>query len=159
MSEPGSAPVVQLHHEFAIVSEKNESIATATIERMHGVLWLTNVWTHHEHRRKGYARLVVQAAVDLFEAGDIWLNIHPYVDRPLDPAQLARFYESFGFRAADTPGAMRRLGDERIDSRDAVEAAVRLTQSIRGDGNGRCWCDARAADTLRSTLERMGMKL
>ena len=35
-----------------------------------------------------------------------------------------------------------------------VIAAARLVETIRGDGNGRCWCAAHEADGLRSALEK-----
>ncbi len=100
--------VVQLRHEFAIVSEKNETIATATVERMHEVLWLNNVWVHGDHRRKGLGRRIVTTAVHEFSHEDIWLNVYPYTSRPLDTEQLSAFYASFGFVSAGSPGSMVR---------------------------------------------------
>lgn len=35
-----------------------------------------------------------------------------------------------------------------------VEAACAAVDAIRGDGNGRAWIDARAADVLRAAVER-----
>jgi GNAT superfamily N-acetyltransferase len=104
-------PVIQMRHEFSIVSEKNETIATLTVERMHGVLWLMNLWTHHEHRRRGYARKLIASAIAQFGLEDLWLNVFPYTDRPLDTHALRAFYEQFGFEPKETPGAMcRRAG-------------------------------------------------
>jgi GNAT superfamily N-acetyltransferase len=103
-------PVVQVRHEFSIISEKNETVASATVEHMNGVLWLTNVWVHYEHRRRGYARMVIAEALREFGEWEIWLKIHPYTDRPLDEPQLAAFYESFGFAYAGAPGIMCRRG-------------------------------------------------
>lgn len=111
MSETEQQPVVQLRHGFMIVSEGNETAASATVERMNGVRWLTNVWTHHKYRRKGYATHVLRAVVAAFGADDLWLKIHPYTDRPRDEVELAAFYGRFGFGPADAPGIMRRPGD------------------------------------------------
>lgn len=103
-----SEPVIQLRHEFSIVSEKNETIATATIERMHGVLNLTNVWVHYEHRKKGYASAVLRAVIAEFGRETIWLRVYPYTDRPMDEERLANFYREFGFVADGGPGDMKR---------------------------------------------------
>lgn len=99
---------IQLRHEFTIVGEDNTTIATATVERVHGVNWLTNVWVHHAHRKNGYARRLVAAAVATFGNDSLWLNVYPYTNRPLDSAALTRFYAQFGFAEAGTPGAMVR---------------------------------------------------
>ena len=37
---------------------------------------------------------------------------------------------------------------------DIITAARKLKKTLRGDGNGRCWCDAKAADELTSAVER-----
>lgn len=37
---------------------------------------------------------------------------------------------------------------------DIIEAARKLKKTLRGDGNGRCWCNARAADELSSAIDR-----
>src|SRR5262245_24755939 len=107
-------PVVQLRHEFAIVSEKNETVASATVELMNGVLWLTNVWTHYEYRRRGYARLMLGSVIDNFGHRELWLKVHPYTDRPLSEEQLISFYGSFGFVRTGVPGVMVRLPTERL---------------------------------------------
>jgi GNAT superfamily N-acetyltransferase len=99
---------IQLRHEFRIVSEKNEEIATLTVERMHGVLWLTNLWTHHEHRRKGYATQLMQAAIDTFGKEELWLNVYPFTNRPLDGEALREWYMRFKFISTLAPGIMRR---------------------------------------------------
>lgn len=103
-------PVVQLRHEFSIISEKNESIAGATVEFMNDVLWLTNVWTHHEYRKRGYATAVLNAVIKEFGHRTLYLKVHPYTDRPLSEGALEVFYARFGFEAAGVPGVMRREG-------------------------------------------------
>lgn len=106
-------PVVQIRHEFSIVSaEKSETVATATIERVNDVLWLTNVWTHYEYRHRGYARSIMEHVIALFGEEDIWLILYPYTDRPLSSVELATlFYGKFGFVSVDAPGVMVRRGD------------------------------------------------
>lgn len=99
---------IQSRHEFLIVSEKNETVGNITAERMNGVLWLTNLWTHHEYRRKGYARALLNAAIAECGSEDLWLKVHPYTNRPLDEAALTALYTSFGFEQQDAPGIMRR---------------------------------------------------
>lgn len=92
-----------------MVNEKNETIVSLTAEHMNGVMWLTNLWVHHEYRRKGYARRIITAAVDLYgDQDDLWLKVHPYTNRPMDEHLLGRFYETFGFGYSDVPGIMVR---------------------------------------------------
>jgi hypothetical protein len=37
---------------------------------------------------------------------------------------------------------------------DIITAARKVKKTLRGDGNGRVWCDAKAADELASAIER-----
>lgn len=106
-------PVVQLRHEFSIVSAKNETVASATVEHMNGVLWLTNIWTHHEYRQKGYATAVITDVLRAFGDRTLYLKIYPYTDRPMHEAQLAAFYARFGFTLDGSPGVMVRPGNRR----------------------------------------------
>lgn len=108
---PTADPVVQLRHEFSIVSEKNETAAAATVERMNDVLWLTNVWTHHEHRKKGYATSIIRAVLAEFGHVTLYLRVSPYTDRPMSEAQLTAFYARFGFAFDGSPGVMVRPGE------------------------------------------------
>ena len=57
---------------------------------------------------------------------------------------------------ADLRAALTTAQQELDVSQPIVIAAARLDASIRGDGNGRCWCGAREADQLRSALEQAG---
>ena len=103
--------VVQLRHEFSIVSDKNETIASATVEMMNGVLWLSNVWTHHEHRKQGHATTILKAVLAEFGNHDLWLRVYPYTNRPRSEEDLTQWYTRFGFGPMETPGTMRRIGN------------------------------------------------
>lgn len=89
-----SEPRIQEHHEFYIVNEKNERIATATIFFKKGGLWLNDVWTHPEHRKQGLARKVIDHVLRAYA--------------PMDEEQLKTFYRSFGFQRTDVPDVMIR---------------------------------------------------
>ena len=87
---------------------KGEPTAHVEILRRNGVLWLTNVWTAPEHRQKGCAVTLMEAAISEWAGEPIYLSVDPYVDEPLDAARLTGFYASYGFRPTDVPGIMRR---------------------------------------------------
>ncbi len=103
-----SEPRVQGHHEFYIVNEKNERIATATIHFKKGGLWLTDVWTAPEHRKQGLARKIIDHVLRAYVGRTIYLTIGPYTNAPLDEDQLGTFYQSFGFQRTDVPDVMVR---------------------------------------------------
>jgi GNAT superfamily N-acetyltransferase len=105
-----STPTVQVRHDFVIVSDKNESISTCTITRTNGVLWLTNVWTHADYRKRGYSKMVISTAIKMFGSQDIYLHVSPYTDMPVSEDALERYYETFGFEITKTPGIMLRYG-------------------------------------------------
>jgi ribosomal protein S18 acetylase RimI-like enzyme len=101
--------VVQSKHDFSIVSEKNETIASVTIEPMGEWFYLTNVWVHHEYRKQGLGTQVMQAAIDVYNDRPIYLNVVPYTNRPLDINRLCEWYGKFGFKpVAGTPGILTR---------------------------------------------------
>jgi ribosomal protein S18 acetylase RimI-like enzyme len=101
-----SAP--KCKHYFYITDEKDESIATVAIYRRHGVLWMTDVWTSPDHRRKGLASKLIRAALDQFGAESIYLHVAAHTDQPLDDQALIAWYQRFGFESAPFPGAMVR---------------------------------------------------
>lgn len=104
-----SEPVIQIRHEFAIVSPANETIAGCTVEERHGVLWIFNLWTHHEHRRKGYATRILNAAIALYGKEPLYLTVGAYTDRAVGDEQLMAWYSRFGFKPIEkAPGLLRR---------------------------------------------------
>lgn len=68
---------------------------------------------------------------------------------PAQPPATITTFELFGGVAAKRVD----LALSRTESA-LVEAACAAVDAIRGDGNGRAWIDARAADRLRSAVER-----
>jgi GNAT superfamily N-acetyltransferase len=101
-------PFVRCEHLYRILSPANEEAATATVWQRHGVWWLTNVWTHHEYRQRGYATRCVKTAIADHSHHDLYLHVSGYVDQPLRDEQLAAWYAKFGFEPIDTLGTMRR---------------------------------------------------
>lgn len=95
-------------HEFYIVDPKNESIATSTVYFRHGVYWLTNVWVHHEHRKKGLATQVINAVIEKYGQYPIYLNVDAYTDQPRSNDELFNYYARFGFVRSTDPGVMKR---------------------------------------------------
>ncbi len=89
--------VVQLRHEFAIVNGANETIAGITVMRRHNALWLTNLWVHHEHRKKGLGKKVFEAALKEFVHERLYLHVWPYGNQPLDEEDLFAWYSKYGF--------------------------------------------------------------
>ena len=87
---------------------KGEPIAHVTVSHRSGVLWLTDVWTHSEHRKQGYARQLITQALGMFADQSWYLEVYPYTDQPLDFERLTQFYQDLGFTATDVPGVMKR---------------------------------------------------
>jgi GNAT superfamily N-acetyltransferase len=106
-----SEPVITLQHRFYVANEKNEEIATVVLYWRHGVLWMTDVWVHGEHRRKGLATRMIEAAIAEFGHTTTYLNVLSYTNRPMSDAELLRWYHGFGFEPIlGVPGAMKRPG-------------------------------------------------
>ena len=106
-------PVVQLRHEFSMVSAKNEVAATATVERMNSALWLSNIWTHHDYRRQGYATQIIHAVLAQFGDVPLWIHVYPYANRPMSDEALVAWYGTFGFCSTVAPGVLYRPPVER----------------------------------------------
>lgn len=99
---------VAVSHRFDVCDGKGDSIAHVVVHERAGSLWLSDLWVHPEHRRRGIARLLMTQAVGAFADKHLWLNVSPYTDRAASPSDLASFYASFGFAAAPVPGVMTR---------------------------------------------------
>jgi ribosomal protein S18 acetylase RimI-like enzyme len=95
-------------HEFYIVDEKNESIATATVFFRHRVYWITNIWTNPTYRKRGLASRIIRAVIDRYGNHTIYLNVDAYGDRPRSNEELISYYQRFGFIPSLDPGVMRR---------------------------------------------------
>jgi GNAT superfamily N-acetyltransferase len=86
--------LLRLHAEGCLVLEcGGEIVATATLICYGDQLaWLGMVLTHPEYRRRGFARRLVESALEIAEARSIW-------SVKLDATDLGRpLYESLGFR-------------------------------------------------------------
>lgn len=103
-------PVIQEKVEFMMVSEKNESICQASLHPVRGFgWWLTDVWVHHEYRKRGYANALLEHITRKYGKNeDIWLRVVPYTNSPMDIKTLTKWYASFYFDEQPGPGIMRR---------------------------------------------------
>lgn len=103
-------PVIQEKVEFMMVSEKNESICQATLHPVVGFgWWLTDVWVHHDYRKRGYANVLLERITRKYGQNmDIWLRVVPYTNSPMDVKTLTKWYKSFYFDVEPGPGIMRR---------------------------------------------------
>lgn len=103
--------VVDDHHAFYIDDAEGDHIAQLHVFRRHGVRWVSNLWVHHEHRRRGHAKRLLSAALATYGADDLYLQVLGYAGRPLADHQLAFFYAQYGFESVpEAPGMMRRPG-------------------------------------------------
>lgn len=94
---------------FSIVSASNDTIAEATLTPRDGVLFLTNVWTQHEHRGQGLATRVITEALAHAGPQEVWLYVWGYSGQPLPDDALVTFYQKFGFeRVPGVPIMMKR---------------------------------------------------
>lgn len=100
---------VQESHWFRIFDGEGESIAQCRVYPSHGQWWITDVWVNHKHRRRGLATKVIAAALMRYGGrADLYLQITPYSNQPMEGEQLAAFYASFGFCPMAWPGGMMR---------------------------------------------------
>lgn len=102
--------IVQHRHEFCIVSDENETIATATVFFRPDGLYISNVWVHAKHRRKGLATKIIQAVLDTYGLQDLYLGVFPFIDQPMNEEELMVFYQKFGFGIIGPMGLMKREG-------------------------------------------------
>jgi GNAT superfamily N-acetyltransferase len=119
--QPGMRPVAASETPYRIQNKdyyfvndgEGEVIAHVEVGERHGVIILTNVWVHHEHRRKGLATQLVERVIADYGDRDLYLHVRAYIDQPLDDEALIVWYTRFGFEPiADAPGMMRRRGDD-----------------------------------------------
>jgi GNAT superfamily N-acetyltransferase len=95
-------------HEYRQENGKAEPIAHARVCQRPGGLWLTDVWTHADHRNEGRAGALLTALLADLGERDMYLEIAPYTDAPMDADALAAFYGRYGFQATGVPGVLRR---------------------------------------------------
>lgn len=100
--------VINERTSFSVTNPANETIATLDVVPRHGVLWLTNLWVHHEYRRKGLAKALLTTAIKRFGDKALYLDVWAYTNQPMSDEQLAAFYATFGFQATTVPGTMLR---------------------------------------------------
>lgn len=84
-------------HSFYILDKNGERIAGADVFKRHGVLHLTNLHTHPDHRRKGLANKIMRTVIKHYPDEVIHLNVWSYGNRPLDDYRLIEFYKKWGF--------------------------------------------------------------
>lgn len=103
------SPSIAIQHSYRVHSGMGEAIATVDVivheDRSH---WVTNLWVHPDHRRKGFARALLSAALLDHHAGPLYLHIAPYTDQPMRVDDLYAFYASLGFCRTEVPGVLYR---------------------------------------------------
>jgi len=114
-SDEGPQPEVysiQQEIHYFVSDGKGERIGTLILlphDYEHSQYWLSDVWTHPDHRGKGMASQILHLAIDNFGHKPIMLRSQPYAGAPLSRAQLEAIYAQHGFVAVPgAPGIMRR---------------------------------------------------
>lgn len=88
------------------------------IRRPNGILWMTNLWVHPDHRKQGMAKQLMSAALQDWYRFPLYLEVAPYTNQPLGMKKLVDFYGEYGFRTTDVPGIMVRFGTNHKTWRD-----------------------------------------
>lgn len=101
-------PQPRITTRFQFDDAKGEPIAHVTLDHRPGGLWLTDLWTHADHRRQSHAKRLLTDALALFPGRTVYLEVYPYTDQPLDRPALAALYTGFGFVDTPVPGVMVR---------------------------------------------------
>lgn len=109
-------PPIRRESAYRIEDGKGEPLAHVKACWHGNVLWLDDLWTHSDHRRKGYARALIAALIADWGRDDLYLAVFPYTDQPLDAAGLQALYAEFGFAATDVPGVMKRNATRAIEA-------------------------------------------
>lgn len=107
----------------AIIPEGGAALAFAVVRRRGEVAVLSHVFTHPEHRRRGYARGVLHALLDWFElTGGKWhyLSCEP---------PMRAFYESLGFQVVHEA---RSTAEDSVLLRTAKGAAPTPLDATHG---------------------------
>lgn len=104
-----------------------------------------------EGQRRAIASMQAErAAID--EQREVWAiqakDAHAAFDRAAIPIEIPH---------EPHEGCVTQLGHRARVACSIVEATAALVETIRGDGNGRCWCRAHEADVLRHELEKAGL--
>ncbi len=107
-----TTPPIILTHHFAICNPQGTEVATADVQRLHGVLFVQNVWVE-EPRGEGWGTALMRQVLAHFGHEDLYLFAQSYAGSAWDNATLAAWYTQFGFVAHDDyPGGMRRVAQE-----------------------------------------------
>ena len=53
---------IAVSHRFDVCDGKGDSIAHVVVHERAGALWLSDLWVHPDHRRRGIARLLITLA-------------------------------------------------------------------------------------------------
>lgn len=99
---------VTVQHVVYVKNDYDQDIATAIMEKRHGILYLSTVWTHPDHRRSGISTQVMNRVIQEFGHQDIALVAQSYAGHPLPDEQLLTWYARFGFELVSQPGVMIR---------------------------------------------------
>jgi ribosomal protein S18 acetylase RimI-like enzyme len=106
--EQGAAVIRQIT-SFFIADGHDAKLAQVTVRPQGDGFFLGDVWTHPDHRHKGWANALMEEAIEEFGLSPIYLYTSAYCDAPLDDEQLTEWYASFGFKAVPGfPGGMMR---------------------------------------------------
>ena len=90
---------------YLVLEEGDEIVGQIGVRNVLDELHVTNVAVHPEHRRRGHARVLIQAALSAYpDAGLVHLEV-----RPTNTAAVT-LYRSLGFR--ETGRRPRYYGDE-----------------------------------------------
>jgi GNAT superfamily N-acetyltransferase len=110
---PNPERLIHIEYTYQIQDGKDDnSLAwTKLIRRPNGVLWVSALWVHPEHRGKGWARSLLSTVVREWGHEALYLEVAPYTDRPMDSERLTCFYASFGFVETPVPAIMMRKAD------------------------------------------------
>jgi len=105
---PAPGPPIIASHRYRIDDDQGSTVAHVEIRDDAGVLWLTNLWVQGSKRGQGWAAALLARAVGEWQAHDLYLQVAPYTDQPIDVPRLTVFYGSFGFAPTTVPGVMHR---------------------------------------------------
>jgi GNAT superfamily N-acetyltransferase len=91
-----------IKHTLSIAGADDGPIASLDVVVAHSAYYIVNVYVSPDAQGQGYARALLECAVQTFGCRPLYVHALPYADRPLDEAALMALYARFGFQP--TPG-------------------------------------------------------
>lgn len=98
------------HADFKVFDGIGNAIGHIHVYRHLCGLYVSDLWVHPDHRKRGMAKTLWNDAFAQFGTEDLYLEVSGFTNVPMEDAILVKFYERLGFVMTAVYGVMFRRG-------------------------------------------------